>query len=387
MAFPAASSVAGDRIPYWLTDYADLYKDSPRAAAQEWFRDARFGMFIHLNLASLCENGKADYLEWVEGKATDRLLRFVGYTREQYDAADNKDRLLFQKYLLQNFDAEKICQLAVMAEMKYITMTTLHLGRCYNFDTATSKFSSVNAPCGRDLVAELARACRKHGLALFFYLPPEYAETKDDAQVRHNQSVITELLSNYGDIGGIWFDGIGDYYRAPENYQRTMETYELIRKLQPHALISFKEGAFCNEDFMTPEHYMLPFDYKFDTPERNQWLATRKERWEKNNKDRWENCSKYLLREVNTVMQECMGRDGKHVKSGWINDASARHLTAEEVYYWLTYSRFTGSNMLMNIGPRADGSVHPDDWSALAGVGELIRTRGWPPVVHEVPAR
>ena len=86
-------------------------------------------------------------------------------------------------------------------------------------------------------------------------------------------------------------------------------------------------------------------------------------------------------------MQECMGRDGKHVKSGWINDESARHLTAEEVYYWLKYSRFTGSNMLMNIGPRGDGSIHPDDWKALTGVGELIRKKGWPELQNEVPRK
>ncbi len=84
-------------------------------------------------------------------------------------------------------------------------------------------------------------------------------------------------------------------------------------------------------------------------------------------------------------MQECFNRDGVHVPSGWINDDGARHLTAEEVYDWLTYSRYTGSNLLMNIGPRADGSIHPDDIKALTEVGKLIEQRGWPPVVHAVP--
>ena len=49
-------------IPYWLSDYEEQYAENPRTAAQDWFRDAKFGMFVHLNLASLCENGKADYL-------------------------------------------------------------------------------------------------------------------------------------------------------------------------------------------------------------------------------------------------------------------------------------------------------------------------------------
>ena len=374
-------------VPYWLEAHADTYTNSPRAAAQEWFRNAKFGMFVHLNLASLCENGKADYLEWVEGKATDRLLKYVGFTREQYAASQDKNQLLFEKYLLANFDADKICEPAVRAEMKYITFTTLHLGRCYNFDSAQSEFSSVNAPCGRDLVAELAQACRENGLALFFYLPPEYIQTSNKEQTAHNQAVITELLTKYGPVGGIWFDGIGDYYNEPENYKQTTETFALIRRLQPHALISFKEGAFCDEDFISPEHYLLPFDYEFDTPERRERFRIRKERWMKRNTEIWENCIQYKLREVNTVMQECYNRDGVHVPSGWINDDSARHFSAGEVYDWLVYSRYTGSNMLMNIGPRADGSVHPDDWNALTGVGELIRTKGWPPLMNEVPRK
>ncbi|MEX0323182.1 MAG: sulfatase-like hydrolase/transferase [Puniceicoccaceae bacterium] len=374
--------------PYWLYDYTWEYRRSPRLASQAWFRDAKFGLFVHLNLASLCENGKADFLEWVDGKASDRLLKYVGYSRKAYEAAEDKTQLLFEKYLLENFDADKMCELAVKAEMKYITLTTLHLGRCYNFKTATSDFSSVNAPTGRDLVKELAEACRKHKLGLFFYLPPEYIQTKDAQQIAHNRAVIRELLTQYGQVAGIWFDGIGDYYKNPEWYTDTEGTFDLIRKLQPHALISFKEGAFCDEDFITPEHFMLPFDWKFATPEMQARFDIRQERWIRNkNNKRWEDCFQYKLREVNTVMQECTGRDGVHVPSGWINDDSARHWSAQEVYDWLIYARATGSNMLMNIGPRADGSIHPDDWQALTEVGEMIREQGWPELKNAVPVK
>ena len=131
---------------------------------------------------------------------------------------------------------------------------------------------------------------------------------------------------------------------------------------------------------------MLPFEYKFDTPGRQVRYQIRVERWygKNKNQDIWDAGSKNKLREVNTVMQECMGRDAMHVPSGWINDESARHFKAEEVYYWLSYSRYTGSNMMMNIGPRADGSIHPDDLEALTGVGEMIREKGWPELKNEV---
>ena len=372
------------QIPYWLIEFSDLYQESPRLAAEQWFRQAKFGMFVHLNLASLCQNGKADYLLWKGGEAPDRLLAYVGYSRDEYEKTQNKDELLFRKYELKHFDVERICTLAKESEMKYITFTTLHLGRCYNFRTSRSDFNSLNAVCARDLTKDLAEACKKHGLGLFFYVPPEYAQTKDDAQTRHNRAVITELLTQYGPVAGIWFDGIGDFHQNPEFYTKTKETFAMIRELQPHALISFKEGGLCDEDFISPEHFMLPFEWEFDTSQRQARHQIRKIRWDKNNAARWEQCGQYMLREVNTVMQECVNRDGVHVPSGWINDESARHLTAEEVYYWLGYCRYTGSNMLMNIGPRADGSIHPDDWKALTGVGQIIRMRGWPEVVHEL---
>jgi alpha-L-fucosidase len=385
IATASCKNEAANKVPYWLSDNQELYEESPREAAQVWFKDAGFGMFVHLNLASLCENGKEDYILWAKGEAPDRLLEYVGIDRSDYAQAENLDSLLFSKYLLPEFDAEKICQLAVDAKMKYITFTTQHLGRCYNFNTGVSEFNSMNAPMKRDLIAELAKACRKHQLALFLYVPPEFAKTSPDRR-ELNLQILEEMLTNYGPIAGIWFDGIGPYYRNPENYTRLSETFDFIRSLQPHCLISFKEGATGDEDFITPEHFMLPFEYEFDTPGRQERYQIRVDRWFGKNRNDigWEKSNQYQLREVNTVMQECMGRDALHVSSGWINDESARHFTAQEVYYWLTYSRFTGSNMLMNIGPRADGSIHPDDLEALKGVGRMIEKEGWPPLKNEV---
>ncbi|MCK5176018.1 MAG: alpha-L-fucosidase [Planctomycetes bacterium] len=370
-------------IPYWLSEYEDAYKKNPRNAARKWFSETKFGMFVHLALASLCENGKADYVLWEEGLADDRLLKFVGVSRNEYESAENKDQLLFERYLLPEFDAEKICQLAVKAQMKYVNFTTLHLGRCFNFDTKVSSFNSVNAPCNRDLVAEMAAACQKYGLALFLYLSPEYAQDNPDTRQR-NLNVIRELLTNYGPIAGIWFDGIGYFYSNPGNYTKLKDTFDYIRSIQPHCLVSFKEGAICAEDFISPEHFMLPFGYDWDTTGRGQQWQMRKDRWDIQNAERWKTCNQYKLREVNTVMQECFNRDAVHVKSGWINDESARHLSADEVYYWLTYARFTGSNLLMNIGPRADGSIHPDDVEALEEVGRIILKKGWPKLHNNV---
>jgi|GEM_PF-826357 len=384
-----ACDVKETHVPYWLTDYSETYKGNPNEAARQWFQEAKFGMFVHLNLASLLERGKLDYLTWMSGEAADRSIKFVGYTRQQYEAAQTQQErtdLLFRKYSLEKFDAEKICDLAVAAEMKYINFTTTHLGGCFNFDSKLNELNSVNAPVGRDLVGELAKACKKRGLALFLYVTPGYSQTLDEKQTQHNLAYLTELLTQYGPVAGIWFDGPLTCLRNPEDYKDTEKTYELIRKLQPHALISFKDGSIMGEDFISPENYLPPFEWEFGTSDRQEMYEKRAHNWSQAHES---GETRYMskLREINTTMLLYRGRDGAaydEFRGGWINDEKAEHLTGQGVYDWLKYTRHCGANMLMNIGPRADGSIHPDDYKALTEVGKLIRKDGWPKLDNPV---
>ena len=261
--------------------------------------------------------------------------------------------------------------------MRYVTFTTIHLGRLYMFDTKVTDFTSLNSPAGRDLVAEMAAACRKKDLGLFLYVPPEVART-DDEHMERNQTLLRELLTQYGPIAGIWFDGIGDYYKSPENYERLSETYALVRSLQPQCLISFKEGAIGEEDFITPEHFLFPASMEWDTSGRQERWEIRRERWERKSRRNWEKFFKDKPAEINTVMQECLNRDGIGEPGGWINDESARHLGADEVMYLLAKARSVGANMLLNIGPRGDGSNHPSDEETLREVGQRLRAGGFP---------
>jgi alpha-L-fucosidase len=190
--------------------------------------------------------------------------------------------------------------------MRYVNFTTKHVGRMAMYRTATTESSSLNSPARRDLVAELAEACRERGLGLFLYVPPETART-DGEFFDLNRRILRELLTQYGPVAGIWFDGIGHYRRDPENYTRLSE------------LFAAKPA------------------------------------------------------EINTVMQECYNRDGIGEPGGWINDETARHLTPDEVMYLLGVARRLGANLLLNIGPRGDGSVHPLDRRALLEVGRRLR--------------
>ncbi|MCP5111643.1 MAG: alpha-L-fucosidase, partial [bacterium] len=183
--------------------------------------------------------------------------------------------------------------------------------------------------------------------------------------------------SNYGPIAGIWFDGIGPYFRQPENYTKLSETFSFVRSLQPHCLVSFKDGAIGEEDFRTPEHFLLPEPFPFRSAGMRKRWNVRLARWKKHPPERRE-----LLRdipaEINTVMQECNNRDAAGEPGGWINDEQARRLSAEEVWEMLRYASTMNANLLMNIGPRGDGSIHPHDARVLREIGRRIRETGFP---------
>ncbi len=313
-------------VPAYLKGYETLYAQAPRGAALKWFAAAKYGLFLHYTLGSLVPGGKAEIkksgsLDWKE---------------------------IFKKFTAEKFNADAIADLAVAAEMKYVNLTTRHLGGMCLYRTATTDFTSVNSPARRDLVGEMADACRRRGLGFFTYVPPETART-DEVIFKTNQTQLRELLTQYGPLAGMWFDGINYYYKEPEQYARLRETFALVRSLQPQTLISFKNGALGEEDFLAPEHTFKRVRGK-QSPEA----------WEKLKDKPVEICA---------TMQD---------KNQWLNAEGARHKTPEEVLKVLRTTRNQGYNLLLNCGLRGDGSVHPQDEAALRAAGERLRKEGFP---------
>jgi len=366
-----------EEIPYWLSDYEELYEKDPIEASGQWFKDAKMGMFVHFNLASLMELGSIDYKLWTKGDADERILKYVGISRDEYITAKSKDSLLYTKFEIPEFDAEKICRLAIKANMKYITFTAHHFTA--NFDSKHLPYTSANSsPDGRDLVAEMIAACEKYNLAPFLYMRGSYKTAISDNQ-QEKLAILEEILTNYGPLAGLWFDG-----QQPGDE----EVNDFIKKLQPHCLVSFKHGKeTCSEDYISPEFFLFPFDYKMPTEGQQLRWETRRKRWESEERESWEHCTKYKLREICNTMMEAKWRDWDTDQIGWMNSEKARRLSGEEAWFWLTYTRYTGSNLLMSIGPRNDGSIHPDAEKGLIELGQIIEERGWPELVHEIPER
>ena len=358
-------------IPSYLRGYETLYGQDSHAAALEWFKNAKFGLMMHYGLYSQLGRG-----EWV-------------MLHEKIPVATyEKMKETFNPH---QFDADAIADLALDAGMKYVTCTSKHHEGFCLFRTKQTPYNSVDSPAQRDLMGELAAACRKKGLGLFLYYSysadwhhpyfysrsagwdfarpaydqpqPEYL-WRQDADFRlyidyvHNQ--LRELLTQYGPLAGIWFDPVMGFYARPFLFPLA-ETYALIYSLQPQSLISFKQGANGSEDFAAPERQRPgtgPNPFRSIDPSRRETAnAVLSRAWHINQKKHLELC--------NTLQPNVWGYsqadDGKH-----------RH--TEEVIQMVDSAWAAGDNLLLNTGPLADGSISAEDVKTLREVGR--RTRG-----------
>ncbi len=350
-----AASTAG--APSYLRNFADLYARNPRAAALAWFQQARFGLFIHYGLYSLLGKG-----EWVQFHERIPIAEY----------AKLKDRFTAAK-----FDAAAIAALAESADMKYITLVCKHCDSFCLWDTKATDFNSVNSPAKRDLVAEMAAACCARGLGFFAfyehgfdwrhphgpapwdwksksvrpaYDPPDpfYAPREQydfSRYVQYASDGVSELCSKYGPLAGVWLDGIAIPLSGDKARFRVPELYARIRQLQPQGLICYKSGLYPElEDFLAPEQQQI--------------AAAQKNRGAK-------------PMEICRTMQKHGPKAPKGTLWGWLDGAD--HVTPDEVMQMLSEAGTKGANLLLNVGPLPDGSLHPEDVATLQEVGRRRR--------------
>jgi alpha-L-fucosidase len=351
-------AATGPAVPSYLRNYAGAYARDPRMAARTWIKEARFGLFIHYGLYSL--EGRHEWLQLRE------KIPVAAYAK------------LKERFTAAAFDADRITDLALAAQMKYITITTRHHDSFCLFATKQTDFNSVNSPAKRDLIAELAAACARKGLGLCLYYShgrdwrhphapnndewggsarpaypvpdPAYATGKGHDLNRYldfMRAQLAELLTNYGPIAAIWLDGIAVPLSRMERLGEwhLPELYAYIRSLQPQVLVSYKQGLIGEEDFLAPER---KYDQKPDRP----------------------------LELCDTLQPHGWG---------YIQADDGHHKTADEVLTMLARAASLPANLLLNTGPLPDGSIHPEDVKTLRAVGETIRQRGWPAPVPFPP--
>ncbi len=355
-------------VPSYLAAHEALYRKDPHRAAVGWFKEAKFGLFMHYGLYTQLERGA-----WVMLNEKIPVARY-----EKLKETFRPDR----------FDADMIADLTLAAGMKYITMTSKHHEGFCLFRTNQTPYNSYDSPARRDLIGELAAACRRKGLGLFlyysygadwhhpyFYPPsagwkyarpdyatpqPQYLWRKDSDFRRYVDYVhqeLRELLTNYGPIAGIWFDPVLGYYARPDLFP-TAETYALIASLQPQCLISFKQGANGSEDFAAPERARVGIrNLRSVLPKYRAMAAAVAERaWQKNQGKHLEFC--------NTL---------EHRAWAYVKAQDGKHRNAEEVMKMIQSAWKLNANLLLDTGPLPDGSISLQDVRTLHEVGRRLR--------------
>jgi alpha-L-fucosidase len=295
------------------------------AAKLEWWKDARFGMFIHWGPVSL----KGTEIGWSRGREI---------PVSTYDS-------LYLYFDPVNFNADEWVSIAKSAGMKYIVFTSKHHDGFCNWDTEYTDYNIMNSPFRRDVMEELDEACKKQGMALGFYHStcdwhnPDFPLTSPGGSVERevsnldryteylkNQSV--EIIEKYGPLLVMWYD-------VPQRFDsiRGQGVINRIREVQPGILVNNRTGA--PGDFDTPEQRVGSFQ---------------------NNRP-WETCM--------TIATQWAWKPNDEVKS------------LEQCLHSLIRSAGGDGNLLFNVGPKPDGTIEPMQVERLKEMGSWLKEYGF----------
>ena len=322
-----------------------------RDARMSWWREARFGLFIHWGLYSIPAGkwkGRTDHAEWIRTTAQIPLKeyeKFVG----QFDPVE--------------FNATEWVRMAKDAGMKYIVITSKHHDGFCLFNSKYTDFDVMSTPFKRDILKELADACHKAGIKICWYYSimdwhhPDYLPRRGwekdrptegadfNRYVQYMKNELRELVTNYGPIGVLWFDG---EWESTWNTTYGKDLYNYVRSLQPSIIINNRVGA--GRSGMEGFNKEGEFAGDFGTPEQ-EIPATGLPGVD------WETCM---------TMNDHWGYN-KH-DNDW--------KSAEDLIQKLADIASKGGNFLLNIGPTSEGVFPPPSIDRLREIGAWMKANG-----------
>ena len=311
-----------------------------RDARMAWWREAKFGLFIHWGVYSVPAGfyqGKpvSGIGEWIMCNAKIPMPEYQQYAKEFNPV---------------KFDADAWVKAAADAGMKYIVITSKHHDGFAMFDTKASPWNIVQAtPYGKDPLKDLAAACRKYGIKLGFYYSQAqdwnngggaYGKKWDSAQEHDMDDYIDkiavpqvkEICSNYGEFPSvIWWDT-----PANMNPERARKIYDVVHALRPNVILNNRLGGGFKGDTETPEQKIPARGF----PGRD-----------------WESCM---------TMNDTWG-----FKSNDNNWKSAATIIRN-----LCDIASKGGNSLLNVGPTREGMIPHPSLDRLAEVGQWMKVNG-----------
>jgi len=324
---------------------AQAYQPSAsNLAARRAFEDAKFGMFIHWGVYSVLGDG-----EWV---MQNKKIPIAEYEK------------LPPQFNPTNFNAAEWVALAKAAGMKYIVITSKHHDGLAMFDSHASDWTIVQrTPWKQDPIKLLADECHKQGIKLSFYYSqldwhsPDYFPRGQTGQyagrpdrgdwnkyLAYQDAQLRELLTNYGEISGIWFDGWWDKPKADWHLDRT---YAFIHTLQPQVLIG-------NNRHLAPVPGEDIQMFEQDLPGQNKTGFSADE----------------TIGELPLETAETINR------SWGYNSSDHNFKSARELVQYLVRAAGANANFLLNVGPRPDGTMQPEFVDRLHQMGKWLTANG-----------
>ena len=312
----------------------------PLRADLSWWREARFGMFVHWGPVSL----RGTEIGWSRGKEV---------TVEEYDA-------LYRRFDPTLFDARAWAGLARDAGMGYLVLTTKHHDGFCLWPSALTDYDMASTPFGRDVVRELADACRAEGIVFCAYHSicdwrhPDYPLGSPGGRTRkpapnmdryaaYLKGQVAELLRSYGPLGILWFDG---EWEEPWTEERGIDLYRHCRALQPTVIVNNRVAK--GRRGMTGATAAGAFGGDYDTPEQEvgRFQADRP----------WESCI-------------TIGRQW-----AWKPDDELKPL--DECVRTLVTCAGGDGNLLLNVGPMPTGEIEPRQAARLREIGAWLKGQG-----------
>ena len=295
-----------------------------RDQRMEWWREARYGMFVHFGLYS--QIGRQEWAMSVEN-----------WDIKEYEK-------LADTFLPEPGAPRKWAELAKKAGMKYMVLTTRHHEGFSLWDSKVNPYNSVNYGCKRDIVREFVDACHEYGLKVGFYSSlmdwhhPDGWRCAFDTEARRRftqyiKELNRELMTNYGKIDILWYD-VSAPMESWEGWD-SLELNQMVRELQPDIIINNRSKL--EEDFSTPEEQI--------TAGAKDWEA-------------------------------CMTFNG--ISWGYVDSVQAAPYSynAQGILRMLCQVASGGGILLLNIGPAPDGSVPPEAVEPLTQVGQWLSENG-----------
>jgi len=354
-AFLKVAALAGSLPLLPTAAFSSIFSDERTA----WYRNAKFGMFIHWGPYSLAS---------VEASWPIMRPKPGGITEAEYVE-------LRKRFNPEKFDARAFVELARSAGQQYMVFTTKHHDGFCMFDSEYTDYKITNTPYGKDIVQQLSSACKEAGMPLgFYYSPPDmhhpaFRDTSKPTSANWNgepmrpewplyldymRLQLTELLTRYGPVVLIWFDGLHDQ----QKYDGT-RFLELIHHLQPATLVNDRIGV--PADYVTPEQF-IPTGIPTKGIRFNAIDTTVNEKLK----------STVPRSEDFQLWETCMT-----INNQWAYNANDRDFKSTQfLIRGLVEVASRGGNFLLNVGPRPDGTIQPEFQERLRAMGDWLSING-----------